>query len=107
MSPNLVPPLRRSTRVRVRIPVIITGVLPDGTAFTEETYVLSVSRFGAKLKTGYSLQPGMEIRLRSKARPEDALFHVVWAGQEGTFRTGEVGVQYVKVSNFLGVAFPE
>lgn len=107
MSDSLVPPIRRSTRVRVRIPVIMTGVLPDGAPFTEETYVVSVSKFGAKLKSRYPLEPGMEVRLRSKARPEDALFHVVWSGREGTLSAGEVGIQYVKVSKFLGVAFPD
>jgi len=107
LSPNPIPPLRRSARVRVRIPVTVTGVLPSGAPFTEETYVVSVSKFGAKLRTDYPLERGMEIRLRSKARPEDALFHVVWVGREDTLRAGEVGIQYVKVSNFLGVAFPD
>ena len=107
MSSNPVPPLRRSARVRVRIPVIVTGELPDGTPFTEKTCVVSVSKFGAKLKTDYPLKPGTEIRLKSKARYEDALFQVVWTGRDGTLRAGEVGIQYVKVSNFLGVAFPD
>ena len=68
---------------------------------------MSVSKFGAKLKTDYPLKPGTEIRLKSKARYEDALFQVVWTGRDGTLRAGEVGIQYVKVSNFLGVAFPD
>lgn len=107
LTPNQIPPLRRSARVRVRIPVVIAGVLSDGAPFTEETYVVSVSKFGAKLKTVCPLEPGMEIRLRSRARSNDALFRVVWVGKAGTPRAGEVGLQYVKVSNFLGVAFPE
>jgi PilZ domain len=107
LSPNPVPPLRRSARVKVRIPVRVSGLLPEGKPFTEETYIMSVSKFGAMLKTDYPLQPGMEIRLRSKARREDALFQVVWVGQEGTLRAGAVGIQYMKVSNFLGVAFPD
>ncbi len=68
---------------------------------------MSVSKFGAKLKTDHPLKPGTEIRLKSKARSEDALFQVVWTGRDGTLRAGEVGIQYVKVSNFLGVAFPD
>lgn len=107
MTLNPVLPLRRSTRVRVRIPVTVMGVLPSGVAFAEETAVVSVSKFGAELMAGYPLEPGMEIRLRSKARPDEALFQVVWAGREGTLRTGKVGIQYVAVSNFLGVTFPD
>ncbi|HKT11750.1 MAG TPA: hypothetical protein VJW77_07980, partial [Terriglobia bacterium] len=72
--------MRRSTRVQVRIPVIVTGTLPSGDAFSEETYVLTVSKFGARLKCSYPLAPGMEIRVKPKAGNVDALFHVVWAG---------------------------
>jgi hypothetical protein len=104
---NPVPPLRRSTRVRVRIPVTVMGILPNGATFAEQTCVVSVSKFGAELMTGYPLEPGMEVRLRSKARTDEALFQVVWAGREGTLRTGKVGIQYVAVSNFLGVTFPD
>lgn len=97
--------MRRSTRVQVRIPVSVTGTLPGGESFTEETYVLTVSKFGARLKCSYPLSPGMEIRVKPKAGSEDAIFHVVWAGGMGN--TGEVGIQYLKGSNVFGVTFPD
>lgn len=97
--------MRRSTRVQVRIPVIVTGTLPNGDAFSEETYVLTVSKFGARLKCSYPLTPGMEIRVKPKAGNTDALFHVVWAGRRSG-KSGEVGIQYVKASNLFGIAFP-
>lgn len=99
--------LRRSARVQVRIPVTISGTLADGNSFTEETYVLSVSKFGAKLKTKQELEPGMEIRVKPRMRTEGAPFQVVWTGREGTLRAGEIGIQYVKVSNLLGITFPD
>jgi hypothetical protein len=98
--------MRRSTRVQVRIPVVVTGTLPGGETFSEETYVLTVSKFGARLKCSYPLTPGMEIRVRPKAGSEDALFQVVWSGGKAG-NTGEVGIQYVKVSNLFGIAFPD
>ncbi len=107
MSPNSAAVFRRSSRVRVRIPVTIEGELPDGTPFTEETYVVSVSKFGAKLETNYSLEPRSEIRLRSKARPDEALFQVVWLSRNDTGRPCQAGIQYVRVSNFLGIVFPD
>ena len=97
--------MRRSTRVQVRIPVSVTGTLPGGESFTEETYVLTVSKFGARLKCSYPLSPGMEIRVKPTAGSADALFVVVWAGGMGS--SGEVGIQYVKASNLFGVAFPD
>ena len=98
--------MRRSTRVQVRIPVIVTGVLPGGDTFSEETYVLTVSKFGARLKCSQPLIPGMEVRVKPKAGNKDALFHVVWAGGRSG-KSGEVGIQYVKASNLFGVTFPE
>ncbi len=98
--------MRRSTRVQVRIPVIVTGTLPGGEPFSEETYVLTVSKFGARLKCTHRLTPGMEIRVRPKAVNEDALFQVVWAGG-GSGDSGEVGIQYVNAANLFGIAFPD
>ncbi|TAM79192.1 MAG: hypothetical protein EPN47_19480 [Acidobacteria bacterium] len=98
--------MRRSTRVQVRIPVVVTGTLPNGESFTEQTYVLTVSRFGARLKCSHLLTPGMEIRVRPKAGNEDALFQVVWAGGRSG-NSGEVGIQYVKAVNLFGIAFPD
>lgn len=98
--------MRRSTRVQVRIPVVVTGTLRSGESFTEETYVLTVSKFGARLKCSHPLTPGMEIRVKPKAGNEEAVFHVVWAGA-GTSNSGEVGIQYVEASNLFGIAFPD
>jgi PilZ domain len=98
--------MRRSTRVQVRIPVIVTGTLPNGESFSEETYVLTVSKFGARLKCSYPLTPGMEIRVRPKAGDEDARFHVVWAGGRSG-NSGEVGIQCLKASSLFGIAFPD
>jgi len=99
--------MRRSKRVQVRIPVVVTGTLPGGEPFTEETYVVTVSKFGARLKTRYPLSPGMEIRVKPAAGTLDALFKVVWAERAGMGGSGEVGIQCVKQSNLFGVAFPD
>jgi PilZ domain len=100
-------PIRRSARVQIRIPVTISGSLAGGSPFVEDTYVVSVSKFGAKIRTQHPLEPGMEIRVKPRTRREDAPFEVVWVGREGTLRAGEIGVQYVKVSSLLGVWFPD
>ncbi len=99
--------LRRSARVNIRIPVRLSGKLADQTPFTEETIVLTVSKFGAKIKTVQPVQVGMEVKLQPKTRRDSALFRVVWVGRAGTPREGEIGIEYVRVSNLLGVAFPD
>lgn len=100
-------PLRRSSRINLRIPVSISGKFSDGKPFNEETHILTVSKYGAKLKTKFSFRVGMEVKLKPKQRNDSALFRVVWIADKGSPWEGEVGIEYVKVSNLLGATFPE
>ncbi len=99
--------MRRSTRVNVRIPVRISGTLGDNTPFVEDTSVLSISKFGARIQTRLPLTAGMKLKVQPKQQGESGLFAVVWVGRQGTPREGEVGIEYVRVSNLLGVTFPD
>ena len=90
----------------MRIPVTVSGTLPEGQPFAEDTFVLTVSKHGAKLKTKSRLQTGMQVTVKPKLRKEAAEFRVVWTGRPGTLREGEAGIEYVKVSNLLGIWFP-
>ena len=100
-------PIRRSARVNLQLPVNISGKLPDGKSFAEDTFAVTVSKFGAKIRSNLPLREGMELKLRPKGRKDSALFRVAWIGRPGTPRAGEVGIEYIKVSNLLGIAFPE
>ena len=100
-------PFRRSARVNLRIPVNISGKLPDNKPFSEDTFAVTLSKFGAKIRSSLPLKEGMQLKLRPKGRRDFSLFRVAWVGQAGTPREGEIGIEYVKVSNLLGVAFPE
>jgi hypothetical protein len=99
--------LRRSARVNVRISVKLSGTFPDGKVFSEETSVVTVSKYGAKLKTEQPLTLGMELKVQPRGRRQAGLFKVVWIGRPGSPREGEVGIEYVHVSNLLGIAFPD
>lgn len=99
--------LRRSARVNVRIPVKLSGTLSDGQAFTEDAYIITVSKYGAKLKTQQPLKVGMQVKVQPKGRRQAGLFKVAWIGRPGSPREGEIGIEYVNVSNLLGIAFPD
>lgn len=101
------PPLRRSARVNVRVPVRVSGTLPDKKPFVEDTHIVTVSKYGAKMKSEQTLEVGMQIKVKPHQRKESGLFRVVWVGRAGTVREGEVGIEYVHVSNLLGIGFPE
>lgn len=100
-------PIRRSSRVHVRIPATISGTYPDGRTFRHETHILNVSKFGASLETDLPLEVGMVVNVVPTFRLQAAVFRVVWAGRSGPSRTREFGIEYVEVCDLLGVNFPE
>lgn len=97
---------RRSGRLELRKPVILSGVDRDGFNFGEETDTLSVSKHGASVRTAYELQLGQEISVRIKETNRVGQFVVVWVGQPGSSSEGLVGLEWVEVRRFWGVEFP-
>jgi hypothetical protein len=75
--------------------------------FSEETQVVTISKYGAKVKTRMALKVGMNLKVQPLRGDKVGIFKVVWVGREGTPRAGEVGLEYAgKVSDLLGVNFP-
>lgn len=107
MKPAGPAPLRRSVRVQVRVPVAISGTFPDGSPFRQQGHIVTVSKYGAKLKTDLPLKVGIQVKIQPEKGSQPGLFRVVWVGREGTPRAGEVGIEYLRVSNLLGITFPE
>jgi hypothetical protein len=102
-------PLRRSVRVNIGCPVRISGVSADQRPFSEDTQVVTISKYGAKMKTRMTLQVGMNLKVQPlRGDRKVVIFKVVWVGREGTPREGEVGLEYAgKASDMLGVCFPK
>ncbi len=100
-------PIRRSTRVNIGCPVRISGVLADHEPFAEETQIVTLSKYGAKLKTRLPLRVGMQLKVKPLHGNTSGVFKVVWVGREGTPRAGEVGVEYNReIAGILGINFP-
>ncbi len=101
-------PIRRSTRVNIGCPVTISGVLADHGPFSEETLIVTLSKYGAKLKTRLPLRVGMQLKVMPLHGNTSGVFKVVWVGREGTPRAGEVGVEYSReIAGILGINFPD
>jgi hypothetical protein len=100
-------PLRRSTRVNIGCPVLVSGMLGNNLPFAEETRVVTISKHGAKLRTRLPLKVGMQLKIQPLNGSTVGFFKVVWVGREGTARAGEVGVECPgTVASVLGVNFP-
>ncbi len=99
--------MRRSVRVQVRVPVTVSGTRSDGAAFRQPGFITSISKFGAKLRSDLSLEVGSQVKIHPPKGSKPGVFRVVWVGRKGTPRAGEIGIEYLQVSNLLGVTFPE
>ncbi|HMD84243.1 MAG TPA: hypothetical protein VKO18_06030 [Terriglobia bacterium] len=101
-------PVRRSARVNIACPVRISGLLANNVPFAEETRIVTLSKYGAKLKTRFPLKVGMQVKVQPLQGKNSGVFKVVWVGREGSLRAGEVGVEYAReTANILGINFPE
>ena len=101
-------PLRRSGRVNIGCPVRISGTLRNNVPYAEDTQIVTLSKFGAKLKTRIPLQVGMQIKVQPLRGNVSGIFKVVWVGREGSPRAGEVGVEYKEeIARILGISFPD
>lgn len=101
-------PFRRSTRINLGCAIRLSGTLPNRGPFDVDAQIVTLSKFGAKVKTGIPLKVGMQVRIQPVRGEKSGVFKVVWVGREGTPRAGEVGVEYPQeVANILGINFPD
>jgi hypothetical protein len=97
---------RRSSRLQFRCRVKIRAIGPGGNIFTEETETISISKFGASLKTVNKFAIGQVLSIRTLDRDHVGQFQVVWMGEPGTPGEGLIGVEWVDARSFWGIEFP-
>lgn len=61
---SAVPARRRSDRVSISFPVVVTGTDEAGERFSENTYTIAVSRYGCGVKLPRALRRDEELRVR-------------------------------------------
>jgi hypothetical protein len=83
-------------------------MLPGHAPFDEDAQILTLSKFGAKIKTQVPLKVGMQVKIQPLRGEKSGVFKVVWVGREGTPRAGEAGVEYAQeIGSILGINFPD
>ncbi|MFZ0963834.1 MAG: hypothetical protein WAO35_23455 [Terriglobia bacterium] len=98
---------RRSTRLNISIPIIISGVDAEGNSFTENVRTLIVNKHGGKIATTHLLTMGTEVLIENRAMGVVAKASVVWLGEkEYAGSIHHVGLQLLEAQNVWGVAFP-
>jgi hypothetical protein len=86
--------------------VKISGVDPAGNAFSEETDTISISKFGACLRTAHTYTLGQILTIHTLNLGHTGQFQVVWMGQPGTRDAGQIGIEWVDARRFWGIEFP-
>ena len=99
------PPLRKSARVFVEVPIRVRGAQANGDTFDEQTSIVTLSKHGACLLSKRSLEVGMKLLLET-ARGLLFKSNVVWVGAGATNNAGQVGVQCRGLAQSLGFQFP-
>jgi hypothetical protein len=83
-------------------------MLSSHSPFAENAQIVTLSKFGAKIKTHIPLKVGMQVKVQPLLGEKSGIFKVVWVGREGTPRAGEVGVEYAQeIGSILGINFPD
>ncbi len=87
---------RREERIPLRLPATVWGNDTGGKTFVEHAYTLDISSMGARLEgLTHAVVPGAVLGVQHGAAA--ARFRVLWVGEPGTARAGQVGIRCVEV----------
>ncbi len=98
---------RRSKRVNLAIPIVLSGTNSAGAEFQESTRTIIVSKHGAKIRTTQEMTTGtlVTIENRSLGLLADATVVSV-SPKRAPGEPREIGVQLTQAGNVWGVIFP-
>ncbi len=97
---------RRSSRLQFRCRAKISGIDPEGIAFSEETVTITISKFGACLETKRPYSMGQTLTVHTLDHGHTGQFQIVWLGQAGTREAGQIGIEWLDARRFWGIDFP-
>ena len=98
---------RRSKRVRLAIPIVLSGEDCSGNEFQESTRTVVVSKHGAKITTTQELVLGGVVTIENRRLGLAAEATVASIGKRRSPREPvEIGVQLIKAGNVWGIIFP-
>jgi hypothetical protein len=100
------PGRRRSMRVLLSVPIVVSGKSAENQAFTEEARTLVVNAHGALIALATRVIPNQEITIANKATQKSLDCRVVHVGNAQGGKI-QLGVEFVKPSpTFWQIDFP-
>lgn len=106
LRPNLNANQRRSQRILLTVPIVISGTRPNGALFAERTSTLIVNAHGALIQLRERVSVGQKLRMKHLATNEEMGCTVIDINP-GNTAIPEVGVEFSQPSpHFWRVSFP-
>lgn len=103
----LVESRRRTSRLPLRMAVIVTGKDFEHENFSESAETIDVGKFGAKILTARRLRLGTVVSLRRPNSDKTESFRVVFLGEpDPETRKHAVGLELSSIEDFWGHTFP-
>ena len=97
---------RRSMRVLLSVPILVTGTTRDGKKFEEETRTLVVNAHGALITLSAPLKSEQKITVAHKLTQESRECRIVYMGNSQAGKT-QMGIEFTKPSPaFWQIDFP-
>ncbi len=98
---------RRSKRVNLAFPIVLSGTNAAGVEFQESTRTIIVSKHGAKIRTTQELTVGALVTIENRSMGLSADATVVSVGpKRASGEPVEIGVQLTQAGNVWGIIFP-
>jgi hypothetical protein len=106
IRPNKYTQQRRSQRIMLAIPVLVTGTRDDNSRFSEEAHTVIVNAHGALILLAETVKPGQVLTVRHLKAGEDRDCTVIEVGEKHDARR-EIGIELLNPSpRFWHVTFP-
>jgi hypothetical protein len=100
------PGRRRSMRVLLSVPILVSGKTVDSTGFNEETRTLVVNAHGALIALSAKVAAGQQITVSNKMTRQSLECRIVYLGTSSGGKT-QMGVEFAKASSsFWQIDFP-
>jgi len=97
---------RRSMRVLLSVPILVTGRTAAGRDFSEDARTLVVNAHGALISLSTPVVPGQQITVANKATRNSLECRVVYLGNAQGDKT-QMGIEFLKASaSFWQIDFP-
>ena len=95
---------RRSSRVFVPVPLLVSGQGADGKPFQEETHTLRVNANGGLMAMVTPVTPGQTLTVTNRTSQQQHTCRIVYVGPEKSHKI-EVGIEFTKPApDFWGPA---